>query len=84
MAVGEALFQVLSRYGPSTVVQALAFPYHEGYESLLRRILPALRCLGIHLLLVSENRDVWHLGPQAPGFFPEKPSSLLEVLDVGG
>ncbi len=81
-AVGEALLQVLSAFGTPEAVHALAFPYNDGYERLMRRIFPGLRRLGIHILLVDENGAVWHVGPDALGFFPEKPKSLVETLDV--
>ncbi len=77
--MGEALLQILSHYDRD-VVCALAVPYTSGFESVLRNILPGLRRLGLHVLLVSEG-EVWYLGPQAAGFFPERPARLVEVLD---
>lgn len=79
VALGEALLQILSRYD-ADVVCALALPFTERFEHLVRGILPGLRHLGLHLLLVRQGQ-VWHLGPQAAGFFPERPNSLLEALD---
>ncbi len=78
-AVGEALLQTLSYYD-ADVVCALALPFSERFEHLVRSILPGLKWLRLHVLLVREGQ-VWHLGPQAAGFFPEKPDSLLEVLE---
>ncbi len=78
-AVGEALLQILSRYD-ADVVCALALPYTDRFEDLVRSILPGLRQLGLHILLVR-RAQIWHLGPQAAGFFPARPDSLLEALD---
>jgi hypothetical protein len=79
VALGEALLQIL-RYYDWDVVCALAVPYTDGFVRVLRDILPGLRRLGLHLLLVREG-EVWYLGPQANGFFPERPARLIEVLD---
>jgi len=81
MAIGEGLLQLLSRWGRSDEVLALAVPYSEGFEQLVRDALAALRHLRIHVVLVDKDGGVWHLGPDAPGFFPAKPSSLVEALD---
>lgn len=79
IAVGEALLQILSQYD-ADVVCAIALPFAEKFQQLIQNILPGLKRLGLHVLLVQDG-EVWHLGPQATGFFPEKPDSLIEVLE---
>ena len=79
MRLGEALLQVLCVYDHD-VVCAIALPYNEGYETLVRRILAGIRCLGVHILMVR-GEDVWHLAPDAKGFFPTKADSLMAELD---
>ncbi len=79
VAIGEALLQILTHYDRD-VVCALAFPYTEGFENVLRNILPGLRRLGVHVLLVR-NGEVWYLDPQSAGFFPEKKQQLTKELD---
>ncbi len=78
VSVGEALLQILSRYDRD-VVCALAVPYTECFEHVLRSILPGLRSLRLHLLLVR-NGEVWYLRHCTIGFFPEKCERLIEVL----
>jgi hypothetical protein len=79
MRLGEALLQVLTVYDHD-VVCAIALPYNEGYETLVRKILAGIGRLGVHILLVR-GEDVWHLAPDAKGFFPTKVKSLLAELD---
>jgi len=80
VALGEALFQIFCSYDEE-VVCAIALPRTEGYEDLLRRMLPALRRLGLHVLLVKDA-EIWHLAPNAAGLFPTIPKSITEVLDT--
>lgn len=79
VAMGEVLLQILSRYDED-VACAIALPYNRGFQNLVRSIIPGLRKLGLHVLFVK-NGDVWHLDPNAGGFFPSKPESIVEVLD---
>lgn len=80
MYLGTALLQILSVYDHD-VVCAIALPYNEGYEALVRKILAGIGRLGVHILLVR-GEDVWHLAPDAKGFFPTKAESLIAVLDL--
>ncbi len=77
--LGEALLQSLSVYD-ADVVCALALPYTSGYERLVRQIEPGLRRLGLHVLL-ARNAEVWHLAPDAGGFFPTMPQLPTEGLN---
>jgi len=79
MAMGEALLQVLSVYDQD-VVCGIAVPYTKEFQKVLQNILPGFQKLGLHVLLVREG-EVWHLGPHATGFFPEKSESLIEILE---
>jgi len=79
VAVGEALLQVLSRWD-TDVVCAVAVPYTQEFENVLRDILPGIRRLGLHLLL-ARPQGIWHLHPEARGFLPERAASLVEALD---
>lgn len=78
-AVAEALLQTLSIYDRD-VVCAIALPYVDGFAKVVRNIMPGLRVLGVHVLLVR-GTEVWHLGPDSAGFFPSVPKSIVEVLD---
>lgn len=77
--MGEALLQILGHYDED-VVCAIAVPFTTEYEELLRFILPGIRKLGLHLLLVRRD-EIWYNGPQTDGFFPEKVESLVGRLD---
>jgi len=80
VALGEALYQILAVYD-ADVVCAIALPSNQGFQRLLRNILPGLHRLGLHVLLVGDT-DIWHLAPSAQGFFPSKPQSLIEALEA--
>ncbi len=47
----------------------------------MRKILAGIGRLGVHILLVR-GEDVWHLAPDAKGFFPTKAESLITALDT--
>lgn len=79
-AIGVALYQILTRYDGQAVC-GIALPLTESYKKLARKILPAIQRLGLHLIFVKED-EIWHLSPNASGFFPSKPESLVEVLEV--
>lgn len=79
VALGEALFQILSVYD-TDVVCALGLPFTKGYQTLVRNVLPGLRKLGVHVLWVRDD-EIWHLSPVAQGFFPTKPESIVKVLE---
>jgi hypothetical protein len=79
VALGEALYQTLAVYD-ADVVCAIALPFNAGYQRLLQKVLPGIRRLGLHVLLVRDD-EIWHLAPTAPGFFPTKPTSLIEALE---
>jgi len=77
--VGEALLQIFSIYDRD-VLCAMALPYSDGYTTVVRNIMPGLRVLGVHVLLVR-GTEVWHLRPDSAGFFPSVPESIVEELD---
>jgi hypothetical protein len=78
-ALGVALYQILCRYDGQAVC-AIAVPFSSRYQDLLRKVLAGLGQLRVHVLLVREA-EVWHLPPNAKGFLPTKPSSLVEALE---
>ena len=78
VALGEALFQILSVYDLD-VICVIALPYTKGYQDLVKRIMPGLRQLHLHVLFVGAD-GIWHLSPKTNGFFPTKPVLLLEAL----
>jgi hypothetical protein len=79
VALGEALYQTLAIYD-ADVVCAIALPFSPGYQRLLQKVLPGLRRLAVHVLLVADD-GIWHLAPTAPGFFPSQPISLVDALE---
>lgn len=76
--LGTALHQILTRYDGQAVC-GIALPFTERYKKLVRNILPGIQRLGLHILFVRDA-EVWHLSPNAAGFFPTKPVSLVEAL----
>jgi hypothetical protein len=79
VALGTALYQILTRYD-GHVVCGVALPFTERYEMLVRNILPGVQRLGLHILFVKDEQ-VWYLSPNAAGFFPTKPTSLVEAIE---
>lgn len=79
-ATGEALLQILRHYDYD-VVCAIAVPYTSTFEELLRSIQPGMSALGIHGLMVRERDEIWYVRPER-GFYPEKPESLIDRLEV--
>jgi len=79
-ALGEALVQVLSVYDKD-VVCAIAVPYSEDYSAVVRTIMPGLRRLGLHVLLVKDE-ETWQLAADGPGFLPSISESVVGVLDA--
>lgn len=77
--LGMALYQILTRYDGQAVC-GIALPFTERYQNLVRNILSGICRLGLHVIFVG-NAELWHLEPNAAGFFPTKPTSLVEVLE---
>ncbi len=76
---GEALLQIFTAYDGSSVC-AIALPNTRGFRGLARRVFTPLSRLGLHALFVSEDGEIWHLGPKTPAGLPRRISSLKEVL----
>jgi hypothetical protein len=74
-ALGKALLQILLRYD-SISVCAIALPNTRGFH-------PPLARLGIHVLLVGEDGQIWHLGPKTPAGLPRRIASLKDTLENG-
>jgi len=79
LAIGVALYQILARYDGQAVC-GIALPYSRRYQNLVRNILPGIQRLGLHVIFVRDA-EVWHLSPNAGGFLPSKPVSLVEALE---
>ncbi len=79
VAMGEVLLQILPVYDRD-VVCAIALPNHPGYRRLVRRILPGLLRLDMHVFFV-DNEGIRHLSPNASGFLPRKVHSVSEALE---
>ncbi|HDI11152.1 MAG TPA: hypothetical protein ENF77_02370 [Candidatus Acetothermia bacterium] len=77
-ALGEALLQVLEVYDGFSVC-AIALPDTRGFRSLVARVHPPLKALGIHVVFVDE-KGFSHLGPDSPTPLPQPISSLRHVL----
>jgi hypothetical protein len=78
-AIGVALYQILARYDGQAVC-GFALPFSRKYKKLVRNILPGIQRLGLHVIFVRDA-EVWHLSPNAGGFLPSKPASLVEALE---
>ena len=78
-AIGVALYQILARYDGQAVC-GIALPFSRRYQNLVRNILPGIQRLGLHVIFVRDA-EVWHLSPNAGGFLPSKPASLVEALE---
>jgi hypothetical protein len=77
--LGTALYQILARYDGQAVC-GIALPFSRKYQKLVRNILPGIQRLGLHVIFVKDA-EVWHLSPNAGGFLPSKPASLVEALE---
>ena len=81
-ALGKALLQILLRYD-SISVCAIALPNTRGFRNLAQKVHPPLARLGIHVLLVGEDGQIWHLGPKTPAGLPRRIASLKDTLENG-
>jgi len=79
-AIGAALYQILTRYEGQAICR-IALLFTERYEKLTRNILPGIRRPRLDLFSVKEP-ELWHLLPNAGGFFISKPGSLVEALEL--
>ncbi|GAA6751420.1 hypothetical protein Thermus77412_19730 [Thermus antranikianii] len=83
IALGEALLQILSLYDGSSVC-AIALPNTRGFRNLVPKVYPPLARLGIHVLFVDEDGQIWHLGPKETlKSVPRRIDSLKEALEHG-
>ena len=76
---GEALLQVFSIYDGSAVC-AIALPNTRGFRGLAQRVFLPLSRLGLHVVFVGKDGEIWHLGPTAPAGLPRRVSSLRKAL----
>ena len=79
VVLGEALLQVFSIYDGSSVC-AIALPNTRGFRNLAQRIFLPLSRLGLHVIFVGENGEIWHLGPATPAGLPRRVPSLRKAL----
>jgi len=77
--LATALYQILSRYDGQSVC-GIALPFTERHKKLVRNILLGIQRLGLHVIFVRDA-ELWHLSPNARGFFPTKPTSIVEALE---
>ena len=78
-AIGVALYQILARYDGQAVC-GIALPFSRKYQKLVRNLLPGTQRLCLHVIFVKDA-EVWHLSPNAGGYFPSKPASFVEALE---
>ena len=79
-AIGAALYQILTRYEGEAICR-IALPFTERYEKFIRNVLSGIRRPRLDLFFVKEP-ELWHLLPNAGGFFISKPGSLVEALEL--
>jgi len=79
-AIGAALYQILTRYEGQAICR-IALPFTERYEKFIRNVFSGIRRPRLDLFFVKE-RELWHLLPNADGFFISKPESLVEALEL--
>lgn len=79
VVLGEALFQIFNIYDDSAVC-AIALPNTRGFRNLARGIFGPLSRLGVHVLFIGEDGEVWHLDPKKVGL-PHRVPCLREELE---